>query len=418
MRKTSLTNILFGLLLPLIFLSCNGYRQNENSISKLPELKEGKWRMVMNLGEASLPFNFLWQNKVMTVLNGIEKISLDTAILSQDSLIIKHPVFESEFRLKVIDSLYLEGYWINYYKGSNYKIPVKAFFGESYRFFSADKIVNSNKNISGKYKVIFSPESEQTTPAIGIFNQNESILTGSFATETGDYRYLEGVFVDDSIYLSTFDGSHAFLFKAFYTDSLVSGIFWSGIHWKENWTAKPSKTFNLKNPDSLTFMRAGNNNVSFKFPNTKGIDVSFPGQRFKNKVSILQIMGSWCPNCLDETEYLSTVYKKYNSQGLEVIALAFERTRSRSQALKNINRLKKKVGADYEFLLAGTTKADKPTDVFPMLNHIMSYPTTLFIDKKGKVRKIHTGFYGPGTGDYYINFVNKTDVFIQQLLSE
>jgi len=53
-----------------------------------------------------------------------------------------------------------------------------------------------------------------------------------------------------------------------------------------------------------------------------------------------------------------------------------------------------------------------------MLNKVVSYPTTIFIDKKGKVRKIHTGFNGPATGDKYIAFKEDFESFVEMLLGE
>jgi len=42
----------------------------------------------------------------------------------------------------------------------------------------------------------------------------------------------------------------------------------------------------------------------------------------------------------------------------------------------------------------------------------------LIIDKKGKVRKIHTGFNGPATGDKYTEFKQEFEGFVSELLSE
>ena len=103
-------------------------------------------------------------------------------------------------------------------------------------------------------------------------------------------------------------------------------------------------------------------------------------------------MGTWCPNCLDETTYLSSLYNSFKDDGLEIIALAFERTKTKEKALENIKKLKEKTSAGYEFLLGGATRKDKAAEMLPMLNHIMSYPTAIFIDKNGEIRRIHTGF--------------------------
>ena len=376
--------------------------------------------MNMNLNGESLPFNFTLQNQedklLMTILNADEKIIIENIELRTDSLIIKLPVFDSEFRLSVIDSNTLKGEWTNYYKSDNYRIACKAKFGESNRFSGITE--QFMKDIHGKYEVTFSPYSDSSFKAIGILNQSGNSLTGTFATETGDYRHLQGEFVNDSLFLSTFDGSHAFLFKAAFNDTILKGLFWSGTHWVENWTAKKNEEFELRNPDSLTFIKEGFGSFDFSLKNLNGIPVSINDEQFKNKVKIVQIMGSWCPNCLDETYYLNDLYNRYNSKGLEVIAVAFERSRTKEKAIQNVKNLVSKVDVDYTVVMGGYTRNDNALDVFPMLNHIMSYPTTIFIDKEGEIRKIHTGFYGPGTGDYFEKFTKETETFITSLLKK
>lgn len=408
-----------SLFLTLFFFltACKNEAQKENTVI-LP--KEGSWRMQMDLGKKSLPFNFhLSQNQdqwKMMILNADEKIEVSQIEFQNDSLIIDLPVFESSFFLKIIDSIHLEGVWINYYKSDNYKIPVAAKFAENFRFIPE----SSNKSIlklHQKYRVSFVEEDQNTFDAIGIFSQTGNKLNGSFATETGDYRYLEGNVTKDSLFLSTFDGSHAFLFEARAKNDTLYGKFWSGTHYRASWTAFPDSTFELRNPDSLTFLKEGYDSFHFSLTDLNGDKVSLSDEKFKNKVVIVQIMGSWCPNCLDETKYLTQLYDQYHEEGLEIVALAFERTKSEEKALQNLKALKNRTNLNYPLLLGGSTKADSPEKVLPMLNHIMSYPTAIFIDKKGEVRKIHTGFYGPGTGKYYTDFTKETEAFVSQLLS-
>jgi len=69
-------------------------------------------------------------------------------------------------------------------------------------------------------------------------------------------------------------------------------------------------------------------------------------------------------------------------------------------------------------LFAGTTSAENKKQSLPMLNHIMSFPTTVFIDKKGFVRRIHTGFNGPATGKHYEEFVNDFTKYMEKLINE
>ena len=53
-----------------------------------------------------------------------------------------------------------------------------------------------------------------------------------------------------------------------------------------------------------------------------------------------------------------------------------------------------------------------------MLNKVIGFPTTIIIDKKGKIRETHTGFSGPGTGKYYAEWVNDFERLIDKLLNE
>ena len=147
----------------------------------------------------------------------------------------------------------------------------------------------------------------------------------------------------------------------------------------------------------------------------------FKTTEFKDKVIIIQIMGTWCPNCLDESKYLVKYLKENPHKDLQVIALAFEVAKTREIAYERIKRLKKRIGIEYPILLAQFGNvADKTLAQrkLPMLNHIISYPTTIFMDKNRKVRKIHTGFNGPATGKNYDDFVKEFETFVSELLRE
>lgn len=254
----------------------------------------------------------------------------------------------------------------------------------------------------------------------GIFSQKDNRVVGTFRTTTGDYRFLEGVMDNDSLRVSAFDGAHAFLFKAKVTDSTMSGIFYSGNHFKEPFLAIRNESYELPSPDSLTFLKQGYDKLDFTFPDMNGNMVSLGGNMFKDKVVVVQIMGSWCPNCLDETKFLVDYLSKKNNKDLAVVGLAFEYAKTEELAFRSIKRLVDRIGVEYPILLAqyGTDNKEKAQEKLPMLNRVLSYPTTIFIDKKGVVRKIHTGFTGPATGDKFEEFKLEFDSFLQQLLSE
>ena len=220
--------------------------------------------------------------------------------------------------------------------------------------------------------------------------------------------------------LSTFDGSHAFLFTATVTDSTLNGTFYSGNHWKEPFTAKRNDNFTLADANTLTYLKEGYATLAFTFPDENGNLISLTDDRFKNKVVVVQIMGTWCPNCLDESNYYAQYYNNNKDKAIEFVALAFEYAKTEETAFKNIKRLKDRVGISYPILLAqtGTTSKSKANEKLPMLNHVLSYPTSIFIDKTGKVRKIHTGFNGPATGEKFTEFKTEFTAFVDGLLEK
>lgn len=134
----------------------------------------------------------------------------------------------------------------------------------------------------------------------------------------------------------------------------------------------------------------------------------------------MQIMGAWCPNCLYESKYYTKFYDANKDKDFEIIALAFEYVKTPEKAFKSIARLKEKLNINYPILLAqyGTSNKAKAQEKLPMLNHVLSYSTSIFIDEIGKVLKIHTGFNESATGEKYLEFKANFENFIAELLSE
>ncbi|QDO95347.1 TlpA family protein disulfide reductase [Formosa sediminum] len=382
------------------------------------KLKKGMWRATLETQDNELlPFNFeVINDTLLTIFNAEEHIKVDEVIYANDSVTIKPPVFEGFIKAKILDANTLQGSFI--IKGLKRSIAFKAEFGNTNRF----KTVKGPKaDVTGVWETTFSPNSESDQyVGKGIFKQEGSKVTGTFRTTTGDYRFLEGVMDGDAMKLSAFDGAHAFLFTAKVTDSSMTGMFYSGNHYKEPFVAKRNPEFELADADSLTFLKPGYDALAFTFPDHTGTMVSLSDSQFKNKVVVVQLMGSWCPNCLDESKYFMEYLKTHNTQDVAFVGLAFEYAKTEAQAFKNIERLKSRLGIPYPILLAqyGTTDKAAAQEKLPMLNHVLSYPTAIYIDKKGKVRKIHTGFNGPATGDLYEKYKSEFEMFIAQLQNE
>lgn len=226
---------------------------------------------------------------------------------------------------------------------------------------------------------------------------------------------------NNNLELSTFDGAHAFLFEATVTDSTMNGFFYSGNHWKEPFVAQKNDRYELPDARDLTFLKEGYGQFDFSFPNLDGKKISLKDARYKNKVVLVQILGSWCPNCLEESKFYKEYLQNHPEEAVEIVGLAFEYAKTEQGAISSIKRLKDRLDLPYPILLAqygeGADKK-KAQEKLPMLNHVLSYPTTIYIDKNGEVRRIHTGFNGAATGEKHIEFRREFESFLQKLLKE
>lgn len=348
---------------------------------------------------------------VWEILNGEERILVDEITVKDEKFIVKLPVFNSEIIAQVDSDGVMRGTWINHARKD---MNIIAFEADPtnwhYRFYQ-DKEMEKSQPLE-KWEVDFSPGTPDTYKALGVFEREANRLEGTFLTETGDYRYLAGNTVGysdadaigDTIYLSSFDGSHAFLFKAVkQNDGTLQGEFWSGIHHYEKWTAKRNEVFELPKADTI-IKAATSEKIDFSFLNLDSTMVTLNDDKYKNKAVIIQLMGSWCPNCMDETAYLSELYKEIKPKNIEIVALCFEKNSDFSTAKTNVVRLKKRFNSEYDFLIAGSASKKEAAEKLPWLSNVASFPTTILIDNQHQIKKIYSGFSGPATGKYYLDF--------------
>jgi thiol-disulfide isomerase/thioredoxin len=411
--------------LTLVF-SCSENKKSNTSLNGNKKLKpskqgnflieQGPWIGKLHIKKnKKIPFNFEVIQDSIFIINSEERIGAKINPLG-DSMLIKMPVFDSEFHFTKTKAG-LTGYWYNNAK-TEYRMSFTASLnkkGIKNRFG-----VSENKNCSlydGEWETTFSQGSKREYKAIAVFKQEKQYVSGTFITQTGDYRFLQGNIVNDSILLSCFDGSHAFLFEGQLFKGVINGHFYSGSHWSEPWISSKNDTFSLANPYSLTYEVKGKK-LEFTFPGVDGENFSYPNEAYEDKVVIIQILGSWCPNCMDETKFFTALHKKYRPKGLEIIGLAFEVPEKLSDKIITVKNLKSHFGSKYKFLIAGNASKEEAQTALPFLSEVSSFPTAIFIDKKGQVRKIHTGFSGPGTGDYYTKYVSEVNALVETLLSE
>ena len=167
-------------------------------------------------------------------------------------------------------------------------------------------------------------------------------------------------------------------------------------------------------------LRPGEDRLHFAFKDIDGNLISIADERFKNKVVVVQLMGSWCPNCMDETAFLSAYYKKNKSKGIEIVSLAYEYTTDFNRSVNSLRKFQKRFQVDYPMLVTGVTVMDslRTEKTLPELTPIRFFPSSVIIDKKGLVRKIDTGFNGPATGEQYTIYKKNFEMLMKSLLRE
>lgn len=396
----------------LISVSCLA-RKEENT-----SLKTGTWRATLTLQEQELPFHLdISRNGsdsyVAYLRNAGEKILLDEITVANDSVNIALHVFDANIKARISGNE-LQGLFIKNYE-KDYKVPFRATFGDTFLFEKGNP-GSDVPDYSGTYGVTFVHE-QDTTPAIGVIQQFHDSVTATFLTPTGDYRYIGGTITDGRLRMSTFDGNHSYIFYANkLADGTLSGEFYSGKTWKESWTGVKSENPKMPDPEKLTYLKPGYDRIDFSLPDLNGHKVSLRDEKYRNQVVILQIFGTWCPNCMDETKFLGPWYDQNKDRGVKIIGLAYERKDDFTYASERVKKMIDKFDVHYDFVIAGTNDKAKASETLPMLNKVVAFPTTIFIGRDGKVRKIHTGFSGPGTGKYFDEYVQHFNETVNELL--
>jgi len=383
-------------------------------------VKLGTYRVVLQTPGGELPFGLELQKGsglVGYLINGQERLQLSDVKISGAHLEIRMPGYENVLTADAAgDELQGEVFLVKP-NGKNQHVPLHATLGKDYRFFA--RAAGAAADVSGRWAIKFIDDSGAPEAAVGEFSQSHDVVTGTILTTTGDHRYLAGQVKGDELYLSTFDGAHVFLYKAkIAADGGLDGDWWSGLAYHEKWTGKRDAAARLPDAYGVTAMRDGVRQFDFAFPDLSGKTVSSKDPQFRGKVLIVALAGSWCPNCHDEAAFLAPLYKDYRGKGLEIVSLQFEHFGDFERAAQATQRFRQHYGIEYTTLIAGVSDKDEAAKKLPMLKSFIAFPTTVFIDRKGNVRKIHTGYTGPATGDHYIQFVNEVKTTLDRLLAE
>ena len=352
----------------------------------------------------------------ITIFNGKEVYQLSVKKRIGDTIVYQFPAQDAEWRVAFEkDFSEARGWWINYNKKVPVRYPIHLYMTLSEMLAKPDSIF---PELFGRWKVLFEPGTPNEEVLVGVFQQEmNGRIFGSFLSETGDYRYLHGFAANGKLHLQTYTGYWAFVVEADLNGSNeMSGVFYSGGKSRSPFKAIKDETVQLRDESSLTYLIKRDEPVLLKDlikMNGRKTTIDLAAEK---QLTLIQIMGTWCPNCLDETKLLQELQSEYGSKGLRVVALAFEVGADTKKQRARLKNWMKSMNVNYPVYLAGTSSKDAASARFPMLNGIMSFPTALLVDQQGKIIAIHTGFSGPATGEAYTDLVKKYKQEIENAL--
>ena len=139
---------------------------------------------------------------------------------------------------------------------------------------------------------------------------------------------------------------------------------------------------------------------------------------YNEKVVLIQLFGTWCPNSYDQTNYLVDWYSQNQQTDVEILAVSYEVKYSKEYGLKRIEDYKQVMNIPYEVVLGGRVSKEQAAMAFPFIKRLEAFPTLIILDKKGYARYVNSYFLGPATGDYYDSFKVRLDNIVQELLEE
>ena len=390
-------------------------------------IREGVWRGVFTINEAQVPFNFAFsgtdaEGATLTLLNGNRRDDFKVKRIGLDSIFVKMNTYDAALVARIESDNLLTGVYkslVPNFRGNS--LPFTAEYGKEYRFVEPGKDVKPVANLSGKWDFNIISK-DKLADQVAILEQKGNKLTGVIMTVVGDSRELEGTVQGDQFYLSGFSGPNPKLIRGTIKKEggkiRLEGEIGLGIYTSQKFEGEKNKQAGLPDPYALTYLKEGHTKLDFTLPDLAGKPVSLSDEKYQGKVVIVEIIGTWCPNCTDQTAFLSPWYKQNKHRGVEAIAVGFEQQDDLAYARYTLGKLRDKYQIEYDILFGGIADKKVASQKFAALNKMMAFPTTILIDRRGNVRQIHTGYTGEITGRYYKRYVKKWNRDLDKLLAE
>lgn len=381
----------------------------------------GHYRAVLKLPGGETPFGLEVAQEgdgfVLFLTNGTERTRVSDVQVADGQLSARFPGYENSLRAELRKDRLVGAVTLIKAGGKEQVIPFEARLGQTHRFFAEPS--SDNADVEGRWSVTLTSDDGEITPAVAVFEQEHDRVTGTIMTPTGDHRFLEGQVRGNEVHLSTFAGGLAYLYRLeMIASGDLEGEYWQGLAWHERVSARRNSEATLDGSELETTLKSDDEVLDFTFPDVEGNPVSLRDERFRGKVVLVTVGGTWCPNCHDEAHFLGPLYREYRDKGFEIVGLMFERHGEFDKAANAVRAYRKDLGIEFPLLVAGVSDNDDASKKLPSLSGIYGYPTAILIDRRGVVRDIHVGFSGPATGAAYEEYVTAFTTHVNELLAE
>jgi thiol-disulfide isomerase/thioredoxin len=371
----------------------------------------GSWDGTVSVGGVEIPFRFELSVKgeaaTAAFFNGDERVRSSDGHYGDGSLSLRFEHYASSLNARWADGKLV----------GSYERP-----GASYDFHGAPHVADappaSNPPaIDGQWDMaVKSPKGESAWRFF--VRQSGARVAASILRVDGDTGQLEGSYRNGSFRLSHFSGARPLLLELTVQKDGSLDILENG---KTHYTAVKSAVARAQHlpepadPSRWTSVKDPSQPLRFTGRGLDGKEVSESDPRFRGKVVLVNIMGSWCPNCHDEAPFLAELDRKYRKRGLELVSISFED----AEQLKNPARLRafvKAYGLEYTVLLGG--EPAELSDKLPQAVNLNTWPATFFVGRDGLVRGAHAGFAGKATGAAHERLKAELTATVEKLLAE
>jgi thiol-disulfide isomerase/thioredoxin len=378
----------------------------------------GEWRAALDLAGGELRFGVRLERRGSAwggeLCNGAKCQAFSAVRLAGDSVVLEMADYAAAITARLAgDSL--TGAYRNVGNRGPRVIPFRASRGRW-------AVSRGPERLIGRWDAMWTGDFGSSPRVIELRN-GEAGLEGTIISNTGDYGHFAGRMTGDSFALAHFDGSYVYLLTGALgggggAPDTLRGLFHAGLRTQTPWIAVRSTGAPHLKAVTENTQADTTEPFHFAFPDLDGRLVTEQDPRFKGKVVIVDVFGTWCPTCHDAAPELVEMYRKYRARGLEIVGLAYEVSGDTAVDRRQVRRYRKKFGIRFPLLLAGVNDTEAAAATLPQLRGFTSFPTTIFLGRDGRVRRIHAGFYGPATGAQHAKQVRDWEGEVERLLRE